>query len=167
MANDPELRSKFAKNAAEFTSTHGFDGMDVDWEYPGQRDTPNKDEDKQAFSLLLAEMRQEFDKGRLLLTSAVAAVKSSASLSYDIPVLSRLFSFFFYWFDCRKREFRARLNYACEENSVFFSFSFYMDKWKEWMMRLNWFECICIYIYFFFLIIRIRYIAILEMELQI
>lgn len=95
MANDPSLRSTFAKNAAEFTSTHGFDGMDMDWEYPGQRDTPNKDEDKQAFSLLLAEMRQEFDKRKLLLSAAVAAVKSSASLSYDIPALSRLFSLSF------------------------------------------------------------------------
>jgi GH18 family chitinase len=37
MANNPTTRAKFVKNAVEFVRTHGFDGFDLDWEYPAQR----------------------------------------------------------------------------------------------------------------------------------
>ncbi|XP_077295817.1 chitinase-3-like protein 1 [Arctopsyche grandis] len=93
VANDQTLRENFARNAAEFTAKYGFDGMDMDWEYPSQRDSTNKDTDKPAFSLLLAEMRKEFDKKQLSLSAAVAAVNASASLSYDIPTISKYLDF--------------------------------------------------------------------------
>lgn len=68
---------------------HGFDGLNIDWEYPNGRDTVNGAADVQNFVLLLKELRQEFDKHGLVLSAAVAAVEAVASLYYDIPGISK------------------------------------------------------------------------------
>lgn len=47
----------------------------------------------QNFVKLLQELRPEFDKHKLLLTAAVAAAEPSASLSYDIPAISKYLDF--------------------------------------------------------------------------
>ncbi|KAF2888222.1 hypothetical protein ILUMI_17951, partial [Ignelater luminosus] len=37
VASSAQLRTAFVNNALNFVKTHGFDGFDLDWEYPGQR----------------------------------------------------------------------------------------------------------------------------------
>ena len=56
-------RARFAKSAIEMMLKHRLDGLDLDWEYPGQIGEDNifRAEDKQNFTLLLKEIRQQLD----------------------------------------------------------------------------------------------------------
>jgi chitinase len=60
----PESRQKFAQSCVEFMSQYGFDGIDVDWEYPGGGGLETnvyRPEDKQNYTLLLAELRKQLE----------------------------------------------------------------------------------------------------------
>ena len=84
---DPSKIAVFVQSAVNFVRTHGFDGLDLDWEYPNQRGGEPHDVDN--FSSLLKELREEFDKYGYLLTAAVAAAESSFTQSYDVPKLGQ------------------------------------------------------------------------------
>ncbi|KAK0161121.1 hypothetical protein PV327_009633 [Microctonus hyperodae] len=83
MASNENFRETFAANAADFVRKHGFNGMDFDWEYPGQRG--GAPEDVQNYIELLKVLRIYFDENNLMLTAAVAPTEVSASKSYIIP----------------------------------------------------------------------------------
>lgn len=89
--NDPTRRANLVNSIVEFVKQYGFDGFDLDWEYPAQRGGAASDKDD--FSKLLEELRREFDKHGFLLSAAVASVEASASLSYHIPDLGRYLDF--------------------------------------------------------------------------
>jgi chitinase len=84
-ARTPESRARFAESAAAFAVQHGFDGVDIDWEYPAsdglQEGNPR---DSVNFTLLLAELRLALDKAgqdegrQYLLTIAAPASVSMA-----------------------------------------------------------------------------------------
>ncbi|AUC83824.1 chitinase [Polaribacter sp. ALD11] len=63
MAAYEASRKKFAESCVNLLLEHGFDGVDLDWEYPGQRgeDNPFRPSDKDNFTLLLAEIRKALD----------------------------------------------------------------------------------------------------------
>jgi len=85
MALTRKSRAMFIASVMEFLDAKGLDGLDIDWEYPAQAGSTNhfRPEDKQNFTLLLKELREEFKKKehklhrRLYLTIA-----SGASSSY-------------------------------------------------------------------------------------
>lgn len=55
-------RQKFAQSAISFMTTYGFDGIDLDWEYPvggGLEGNKNRPEDKHNYTLLLAELDKQ------------------------------------------------------------------------------------------------------------
>ena len=59
-----ERREAFAASAIDFMVTHGFDGIDIDWEYPvagGEGDNVNRPEDKRNYTLLMRELREQLD----------------------------------------------------------------------------------------------------------
>ncbi|MGH9599958.1 MAG: glycoside hydrolase family 18 protein [Terracidiphilus sp.] len=74
-------RASFAESAVEFIDRYDLDGLDVDWEYPGQPGAGHayRKQDKQNFTLLLEELRERLDREsarthrRLYLTIAAAA----------------------------------------------------------------------------------------------
>jgi len=77
-----EARQKFAASCVAFMKTYGFDGLDVDWEYPtgnGEPGNVERPEDPANFILLMAELRKQLDEagaadGRsYLLTIATSA----------------------------------------------------------------------------------------------
>ncbi len=56
-------RARFAASAVAFARYHQLDGIDLDWEYPGQigDNNPFRPEDKQNFTLMLKELRRQLD----------------------------------------------------------------------------------------------------------
>lgn len=57
-------RATFASSCVDFMIEHGFDGIDLDWEYPvggGLPTNVSRPEDKQNYTLLLAELRSRLD----------------------------------------------------------------------------------------------------------
>jgi chitinase len=60
----PHSRERFISSAVRFIERHKLDGLDIDWEYPDQPGSGNtfRPQDKQNYTLLLAELRQRFDR---------------------------------------------------------------------------------------------------------
>jgi chitinase len=88
MALTKESRKLFIDSVVEFVDRNRLDGLDIDWEYPGQVGAGNhfRPEDKQNYTLLLKELRERFDHQekelhrRLYITIATGA--SSAFLAH-------------------------------------------------------------------------------------
>ncbi|ORY47798.1 glycoside hydrolase, partial [Rhizoclosmatium globosum] len=81
VAASPDLRVKFAKNVHEFLDKYGFDGVDVDWEFPyggGLSCNELSPDDVANFALLLAALRAELGPTRHI-SIAVGAVATSYS----------------------------------------------------------------------------------------
>jgi chitinase len=59
-----ESRGRFADSAIALMRSHAADGIDLDWEYPGQNTAGirARPEDKGNFTLLLAALRERLDK---------------------------------------------------------------------------------------------------------
>jgi chitinase len=57
VARDPAKRRRFAKEARLFLQKYGFDGLDIDWEYPAQRDGGR--DDKQNYIRFLSDIKKE------------------------------------------------------------------------------------------------------------
>jgi chitinase len=77
----PGSRRRFVESAVAFVRRHDLDGFDVDWEYPGLPGdgNPNRPEDREHFTALMAELRAALDREgaarerRYLLTFAAGA----------------------------------------------------------------------------------------------
>jgi chitinase len=88
-----ESRTKLARSCVAFMKQYGFDGVDIDWEYPvggGLAGNNNRPEDRTNFTLLLAELRRQLDEqGKadgqhyLLAIAAPAGPKTYAHLELD------------------------------------------------------------------------------------
>lgn len=63
VAANEASRQKFAETALTFCTKYGFDGVDIDWEFPveGGNDIPHLPEDKENYTKLLKKCREVFD----------------------------------------------------------------------------------------------------------
>jgi GH18 family chitinase len=60
----PQSRQVFAASCVSLMATNGFDGLDIDWEYPVSGGLPTnvtRAADKQNFTLFMAELRRQLD----------------------------------------------------------------------------------------------------------
>ncbi|MCB9157273.1 MAG: hypothetical protein H6645_09170, partial [Caldilineaceae bacterium] len=93
VALTPESRARFAQSCVTFMTRYGFDGIDIDWEYPvsgGLAGNGARPEDKQNFTLLLAELRSTMDaqgaadsRAYLLSIAAPASPSQYVNLELD------------------------------------------------------------------------------------
>ena len=88
----------FSHNAINFLRARGFDGLDLDWEYPANRGSPQGD--KARFSRFVSALKRSFieestqtGKEPLLLTAAVAAGKWTVQTAYEIGTISNHLDF--------------------------------------------------------------------------
>ncbi|XP_033753351.1 probable chitinase 10 [Pecten maximus] len=98
MVATPDGILTFARNAERYLRNHNFDGLDLDWEFPGSRGS--KSIDKFRFTSLVKGLRQEFDRTaatsglpRLLLTAAVSAGRAVIDSGYEIDKIARYLDF--------------------------------------------------------------------------
>ena len=87
MASSSDRRKTFIASTVEFLRTYEFDGLDLDWEFPGSRGGALYD--KQNFVSLVKELRDTFRGHRFLLTAAISANKDTIDMGYDIPKISK------------------------------------------------------------------------------
>lgn len=82
MVSDATKRQNFIRHALRFIQQHGFDGLDLDWEYPKPGDRLN-------FGIFVKELKAAFGSKGLMVTAAVSGAASKIDDAYDVPTLAR------------------------------------------------------------------------------
>ncbi|KAJ8949527.1 hypothetical protein NQ317_016163 [Molorchus minor] len=80
LAADPIKRQVLAKDVLRFIQEHGFDGFDLDWEYPGLRDNPDIEHDK---ILKLYSLQMD-----IYFPPSVGGGVPTIDVAYDVPAVS-------------------------------------------------------------------------------
>lgn len=82
IAADEAKRKHFAEECVRMLKTYKFDGIDIDWEYPGYTEHKGTADDKHNFTLMMKELRRAIDEYgeeinyKFLLTGAFGAARS-------------------------------------------------------------------------------------------
>ncbi|KAI3387139.1 hypothetical protein SNEBB_003652 [Seison nebaliae] len=89
IVSDIRLRHRLSNDLVKFAVTHGFDGVDIDWEFPTTRG--GKQSDRKAFTLLLKDLREAADLylPPLEISAAVSGDVVVATQAYEVKEISK------------------------------------------------------------------------------
>jgi chitinase len=95
-ASTAARRATFAKSCVDFCRTYNFDGVDLDWEYPGDTTRGGDPADMKNFVLLVKAIRSAFDDADegLQLTMAIPIASFRLEAGYNLPALAGGVNFF-------------------------------------------------------------------------
>jgi chitinase len=87
---DPQKRENFARWCVKHIQQFGFDGIDIDWEFPGYKQHKGTDQDRENFTILLQTVRDSLQaledksgKSLLLTVSLPAAAVHLLDIEVD------------------------------------------------------------------------------------
>ncbi|KAG0434646.1 hypothetical protein HPB47_018973, partial [Ixodes persulcatus] len=83
MLKTAESRKRSVDSVLEFLDRHGFDGLDLNWEYPSRRG--GFPEDRENHGLLLKELRDALDQENRTLIASVSLKIKTVSVSNNVP----------------------------------------------------------------------------------
>lgn len=130
MVENQSNRQTFIKSTLQFLRNFGFDGLDLDWEYPAARG--GKPSDKQNYVLLVKELKGAFSRDNFLLTAAVPAGKSNIDNGYSVKQLAQYLDFF----NLMSYDLHGSWERETGENSPLYPGSH--DKGAARQLNMNW-----------------------------
>ncbi len=97
VAASATARTNFANQCVSLIQDYNFDGIDIDWEYPGFSEHQGTPADTQNFNLLLQEVRNKLDAltattGKKYGITAAVSCDPEQIKKYDVPFISTILS---------------------------------------------------------------------------
>lgn len=92
LVRDQEAVAIFAFNAYQFLVSHGFDGLDLDWEFPGWPAWKKDSREREQFTYLVLQLNNALKLAShppLKLSLAVGTPQSIVDSSYEVPELAK------------------------------------------------------------------------------
>ncbi|XP_063611832.1 chitinase-3-like protein 1 isoform X1 [Penaeus indicus] len=86
LSGDASKRKIFVSSAVEMLKNYSFDGLDINWMHPADKD--GQPEDKENYIALLRDLHEALADEELILTACVSLEKLEVDVAYDVLGLS-------------------------------------------------------------------------------